>query len=349
MRPIGPMGLMRPIRRQFARTLDYAMCVLMNRLQCRQRLDGRSRAALEAYLDECQSLTPAQFFAAPPFDPRPASEPVTGLPILRWDTPRPSGYPANDRAHVLLFMPHPGGPTVFLLHALASIGDKGYRRLARRFNAAGWNACFIHLPYHYSRIPPGCLNGEFAVSADLVRTGEGLRQGVTELRQLMAWLRGQGVREFGLWATSYGGWIAALLLGVEPDFRFAVLQAPIVNVAHAIWESGTSRHLRSELARCGITQSLVQRHEHLTSPMRVRPACGPDRVILAAGLWDQISRPEDIAALHRLWAGSAFISVEQGHYGFRMGQACFQHLTTHGCIDGQDVSKIRNSKLEIRK
>jgi len=327
---------MRPIRRQFARTLDYAMCVLMNRLQSRQRLDGRSRAALEAYLDECQSLTPGQFFAAPPIDPHPRPEPGSGLPVLRWETPYPSGYPANDRTHVVLYMPHPGGPTLLMLHALASTSAKGYGLLARRFNAAGWNACFVHLPYHYSRIPPGCRNGELAVSPDLVRTGQGLRQGVAELRQLIAWLRAQGVGEFGLWATSYGGWVGALLLGVERDFRFAVLQVPIVNVAHAIWESAAARHLRSELVRCGITQALVQRHEHLTFPMRVQPACNPDRIILAAGLWDRIAPADDIAALHCRWAGSTFISVEQGHFGYRMAEVCFRHLGAQGFIGIDD-------------
>jgi hypothetical protein len=323
---------MKPIRRQVARTLDFGMCVLMNRIQRRHRLDATSRAVLEAYLDQCERLTPAEFFEAPPFDPRHATEAESGLPVLNWATPRPSGFPANDRAHVLLFAPHPGAPTVLMLRALASTSDKGYRLWGRRFNDAGFNACFVHLPYHYSRVPPGCRNGELAITPDLVRTAQGLRQGVTELRQLMVWLRAQGVREFGLWATSYGGWIGALLLGVEPDFRFAVLQAPIVNVSHAIWESAAARHLRSELARAGITPTLVERHEHLTFPMRVQPICGPERVLLAAGVWDQIARADDIAALHRGWAGSALISVEQGHFGFRMAEACFQHLGAQGLI-----------------
>jgi hypothetical protein len=308
------------------------MCVMVNHIQRRQLLDGGSRAALEAYMEECESLTPADFFVAPPIDSQPEQEPGTGLPILRWDTPRPSGCPVNDRAHALLFISHPGAPTVLMLHALASASDQGYRGWASRFNAAGWNACFVHLPYHYSRVPPGCRNGELAITPDLVRTGQGLRQGVTELRQLMAWLRGQGISEFGLWATSYGGWIGALLLGIEPAFRFAVLQAPIVNVRHAIWESGIARHLRSELVRCGITQALVERHAHLTFPMNVRPLCGPERVILAAGIWDRIVTMEDVMALHRAWAGSALILVEQGHFGFRMAEACFRHLGEHGFI-----------------
>jgi hypothetical protein len=320
----------------------------MNRIQSRQRLNGGSRAALEAYLDECERLTPAQFFAAPPMEPETGSEPGTGMPILRWETPIPSGYPANDHGHALLFLPHPGAPAVLMLHALASRGDKGYRRLARGFNDAGLNACFVHLPYHYSRIPPGCRNGELAVSPDLVRTAQGLRQGVTELRQLMAWLRGQGIREFGLWSTSYGGWTAALLLGVEPDFRFAVLQTPIVNVSHAIWESPAARHLRSELVRAGITQALVERHEHLTSPMRVQPACGADRIILASGLWDRIALAGDIAALHRAWPGSALLSVEQGHFGLARRATGTWSSIGSSAPEAPDKIEIRNTKIENR-
>ena len=320
---------MKPLRRHYARTLDFAMCALMNGMQRRHWLDTGSRSALEAYMDECEGLTPAQYFAVAPVEPGEETERGSGLPILRWDTPRPSGYPANDRAHALLFMANRGAPTVLMLHALASLADRGYRALGRRFNAAGWNACFVHLPYHYSRVPPGCRNGELAITPDLVRTAEGLRQGVNELRQLMMWLRGQGVDEFGLWATSYGGWIGALLLGVESDFRFAVLQAPIVDISQVIWESPASRHLRAELTSRDITRALVERMEHLAFPMNVQPACGAERVILAAGVWDEVSRAEDIATLHRRWSGSTILTVEQGHFGYQMEEACFRHLQAH--------------------
>jgi hypothetical protein len=323
---------MRIVRQGVAATLDSVMCVLMNRMQARHRLHAGSRAELESYLAECATMTPGEFFHAPPPDAEESPEPLTGVPVLRWTSPHPSGYPANNRAHALLFLPHPGGPTVLMFHALASTSDKGYRDWARRFNEAGWNACFVHLPYHYSRVPAGFKNGELAITPDLVRTGQGLRQGVAEARQLMAWLRGRGVREFGLWATSYGGWIGALLLGVEADFRFAVLQAPIVNVEHAIWQSGTARHLRAELVRVGITQALVQQHAHLTFPMSVQPACGAERVLLAAGIWDQIATADDIIALHRRWTGSSLIRVEQGHFGFRMAEECFRQLHERGWV-----------------
>jgi hypothetical protein len=66
--------------------------------------------------------------------------------------------------------------------------------------------------------------------------------------------------------------------------------------------------------------------------MSVQPACGAPRVLLASGVWDRIARPDDVAALHRRWPGSALISVEQGHFGFRMAEACYRHLSERGLM-----------------
>ena len=73
-----------------------------------------------------------------------------------------------------------------------------------------------------------------------------------ELRQLMSALRERGSSEFGVLATSYGGWIGALLAMVERDLRFVALMAPIVNIEHAIWESPAARSIRRELRGANI-------------------------------------------------------------------------------------------------
>ena len=217
-----------------------------------------------------------------------------------------------------------------MLHALMSTSDTGYRRWAGRFNALGWNACFVHLPYHYSRSPRGFANGELAISADLVRTAEGLRQGVVELRQVMRHLRGRGCVEFGLWASSYGAWIGALLSFMERDFRFLALMEPIVNIEHAIWSGPASIFLRRELRRAGIDHALVERHFHLTSPMQHTPLCGNDRVLFSTGDYDRIARLEDVEELRQAWPGSQLLRVQQGHFGHRMMPAVFQRLKAQG-------------------
>ncbi len=293
----------------------------MNLLQLRHRLHDGSRAEMERYITECEHLTPSEFYAVPA-DGELSSAMGMDRETVTWPSAVQTGFPRNDIARVDIFPCSAGweAPTVLMLHALMSAGDVGYRKWARHFNALGWNACFLHLPYHYSRVPPGFWNGELAMTADLMRNAQGLRQGVIEVRQVMSALRARGCGEFGILGTSYGGWIGALLASVEPDLRFAALMAPIVNVYHALWESPAAVTMRRELRRAGIDPVLVGRHFHLSSPSEMEPMTNAERILFVAGDYDLIARADDIEALHRKWRGSQFLRVAQGHFGFRMMQ-----------------------------
>jgi pimeloyl-ACP methyl ester carboxylesterase len=225
----------------------------------------------------------------------------------------------NGRVRVTLFAARRDAPTVIILHALMSASDTGYRFWSRRFNALGWNAAFVHLPFHYSRRPPGHLNGELCFTADLVLTGDTLRQAVVEIRQLLAWLRAQGSREFGLLGTSYGGWVAALLAALEPDLRFLALLAPIVNVGYALYEGPTSWTLRGQLARAGLERTMVDRHAHLSSPLEAPPAGNAAaRTVIIGGTFDRIVPMVDLVALRDAWPGSELVAVPQAHFGYGM-------------------------------
>jgi pimeloyl-ACP methyl ester carboxylesterase len=220
---------------------------------------------------------------------------------------------------------------VFILHALMSVSDRGYRRWAARFNERGWNACFVHLPFHYSRVPSGFANGELAITADLVRTGEGLRQATSELRQLIALLRARGGRDFGVVGSSYGGWVGALLASVE-ELRFAALLEPIVDVDHAIWRSPASIAMRRHLRAQEITPELVARHFHLSCPLHAPPLGDPAGVLLIAGTHDRIAPRECIQAFHERCPGSALLEVPQGHFGYRMLPAAWDWLVERGIV-----------------
>ena len=149
-------------------------------------------------------------------------------------------------------------------------------------NSAGTRVSFIcHTTFRVS--PTGYWNGELAITPDLIRNAEGLRQGVIELRQIMESLRGHGCHEFGVLATSYGGWIGALLTLVESDFRFVALMSPIVNIEQAIWHSPAARRIRRELVQANIERALVARHFHLSSPLHGRPVCDPTRILFVTG------------------------------------------------------------------
>jgi hypothetical protein len=186
------------------------------------------------------------------------------------------------------------------------------------------------LPYHYSRVPRGHWNGELAITANLVRNAEGLRQGVMEVRQLIAALREQGCRQFGILGTSYGAWIGALLACVESDLRFFALMAPIVNVEHAIWQNPATSVMRRELRRARIAPELVARHFHLSSPSHIEPLCDPERVLFVLGEFDLIARPVDIELIQQKWRGSELLRVPQGHFGYRMMRDTIARLEERG-------------------
>jgi 1-acyl-sn-glycerol-3-phosphate acyltransferase len=333
----------RPLRRATATAVDLAMCASMNLLQSRHRLNGRSAEKMERYVAECEKLTPREYYAAPqdvdlvrqtdglvPWRVR-AIENGNGAAIT-WRSPIETKFPRNNIARADFFACARGktAPTVFMLHALMSATHIGYRRWAARFNELGWNACFVHLPYHYSRVPRGHWNGELAITADLIRNAEGLRQGVMEVRQLIAAFRETGCREFGILGTSYGGWIGALLAMVEPELRFVALMCPIVNVEHAIWQNPGTAFMRRELRRVKIAPELVARHFHLSSPLHNEPLCDPERVLFASGDFDLIARPGDIDAIQQKWRGSDLVRVAQGHFGYRMMRETIARLRERG-------------------
>jgi 1-acyl-sn-glycerol-3-phosphate acyltransferase len=321
-----------PFSRVAATIIDSLMCASMNFLQSRHRLHARSRDEMERYVAECEKLTAHDFYAAPRDGEIASAIGDTYGATFSWRSPIDTKFSANNIARTDFFPCARGwsAPTVLILHALMSASHVGYRRWAAHFNELGWNACFVHLPYHYSRVPRGYWNGELAITADLIRNAEGLRQGVIEVRQLMVALRERGGGEFGILGTSYGGWIGALLAMVERDFRFVALMAPIVNVEHAIWESPASAFMRRELRRAKIEPSLVARHFHLSSPMHNEPLCSAERVLFVAGEFDLIARPADIEKIQQKWRGSELLHVRQGHFGYRMLRETIGRLKERG-------------------
>ena len=327
-----PKNPRRRLHRAAANAVDFAMCVSMNLVQSRHRLNGRSAEEMDRYVVECEKLTPHEYYAAPKDVGLVAAIQNANGSSLTWRSPIETEFPRNNVARADFFPCGRGkaAPTVFMLHALMSATHIGYRRWAARFNELGWNACFVHLPYHYSRVPPGHWNGELAITADLIRNAEGLRQGVIEVRQLIGALRDHGYGEFGILGTSYGGWIGALLAMVERDLRFVALMCPIVNVEHAIWQNPGTAFMRRELRRAKIAPKLVARHFHLSSPLHNEPACDPARVLFVSGDFDLIARPADIDAIQQKWRGSELLRVPQGHFGYRVMRETVTRLKERG-------------------
>ncbi|HZC36140.1 MAG TPA: hypothetical protein VE242_11030, partial [Chthoniobacterales bacterium] len=300
------------------------MCLMLNRLQPRGRKEVIQRLDLERYINQCNGLTLGQFYALEPME-----EIREARGFLRWRSPVETSFPENAKAYASLFVSPDGwsAPTVIFLHALMSASDFGYRRIAGRFNEIGWNAVFPHLPFHYSRVPRGHFNGALALTANLPRNGETLRQAVKELRQLIEYCRAREGRRFGIIATSYGGWIGALLSFVEADLEFITLLQPIADVEQAIWDSPAGAAIRAELIRAGVERGISLQHAHLSSPLHGKPLIDPGKITLIAGAYDCVVPVQTIERLAEAWGRLPVTIVPQGHFGYRAMRVALRELS----------------------
>ena len=294
-------------------SMDAILYAVMNWMHWQLRHDTTNRKTLEAYLDTCAPLDRPSYFAPPLME-----ETEETSDHVSWKSPIQTPFDANNRARALFFPAHNAGteaPTLIILHALMSASDGGYRRIAARMNKQGWNVLFPHLPFHYSRSPEHHVQGSLAITTDLVRNGETLRQAVQEIRQLMAWSRARGSTKMGFLSTSYGGWIASLILSLE-KVDFALLLQPITEINYATFKSPLARVMAALLTAHGITSHHLERHAHLTAPLLGMPQCAPERIIVIGGTRDRIAPPDQLQHFCRHW-NAVYDEVEQGHYGYR--------------------------------
>jgi pimeloyl-ACP methyl ester carboxylesterase len=298
---------------QTAAGLDSAMCALINGIQWRLQKQVCTAEELDTYMSACERVSRDQFFRV-----QSPSDFARAGQHLEWRSPIQTPFPENQTARARIFLGDQGfqAPTVIFLHALMSANDFGYSRLGAQLNRRGWNAVLMHLPFHYSRVPRGYLNGSLALTSNLAHNAETLRQAVIEARQLMEFFRNKGCPGFGMIGTSYGGWVGALVSFMERDFRFVTLLQPIADIEHAIWENPAAFMIRRTLATARIHPGISRRHAHLTSPLDGRPACEGRRVLIIGGAYDTIAPPSVLKRLAAAWPDSQFALVDQGHFGY---------------------------------
>lgn len=293
----------------------------INLLQARRRAGKHSHEAFMAYCKQWEGLTLGDYYHLP------EEVPLLDLPesgSFQTESPIPNpqftDHPENDHLNCDIWLGPKGwqSPTMFMLHGVMSVSDVGYRLWAKKLNSLGWTAIFFHLPYHYSRKPKNCLSGEIAFSSNLIRTAEGIRQAVIELRLVCRSLKAKGVPSIGLWGTSYGGWIASLLIMLEDIVTTAWLLEPIADVEHAIWKSPAAITMRQQLRQIGITAEDVQRFLPFVCPSYHKPLLDMHKILLIGGSFDLIAPVVSMKKLHQLWNGSHFYEFRQGHIGYQL-------------------------------
>jgi pimeloyl-ACP methyl ester carboxylesterase len=162
--------------------------------------------------------------------------------FLRFSSGVQTPYPENNLVNARWFPAKGRRAVVLLPHWNADA--IAYTSLSRVLNLLGISVLRLSMPYHDIRMPAETGRADYAVSANVGRTLDAVRQGVIDIRSCLDWLERQGFRQLGLIGTSLGSCHAFIAAAHDPRVRVAAFNHASTYFADVVWQGQTTRHIR---------------------------------------------------------------------------------------------------------
>jgi dienelactone hydrolase len=162
--------------------------------------------------------------------------------FLRFSSPVDTPYPQNNLVNARWFPAQGRRAVVLLPHWNADA--IAYTSLCKVLNLLGISVLRLSMPYHDIRMPSEIQRADYAVSANIGRTLDAVRQGVIDIRCCLDWLEQQGYPQLGLCGTSLGSCYAFIASAHDPRIRVAAFNHASTYFADVVWHGQTTRHIR---------------------------------------------------------------------------------------------------------
>jgi pimeloyl-ACP methyl ester carboxylesterase len=166
----------------------------------------------------------------------------THADFLRFTSPVKTPYAENDLVNARWYPARGRRAIVLLPHWNADA--LAYGSLCRVLNMLGIAVLRMSMPYHDIRMPVETRRADYAVSANIGRTMNALRQGVIDARCCLDWLEEQGYSQLGIVGTSLGSCYAFITAAHDPRIRVAAFNHASTYVADVVWHGQSTRHIR---------------------------------------------------------------------------------------------------------
>ena len=188
---------------------------------------------------------------------------------------------------------HAGGPRPWLVcvHATEMGRPEVDRRLFRAkylHEQLGLNVAMPVLPLHASR-RPARGSGAFFPTLDVLDNVHGLAQAASDVRSVIAWVREQDATGIGILGISLGGYVTALVAGLEEGLDCVIAGMPVVDFPD-VFRHNAPPEVR-ESPRFVALGDLSDALHQVVSPLRLNPATPVDRRFVFAGLADRLADP----------------------------------------------------------
>jgi len=122
-----------------------------------------------------------------------------------------------------------------------------YNSLCRLLNYMGIAVLRLSMPHHDIRRPAEIDRADYAVSANIGRTLDSVRQGVVDVRCCLDWLESQGYNRLGIVGTSLGSCYAFIATAHDPRIQVAAFNHASTYFADVVWHGQSTRHIREGL------------------------------------------------------------------------------------------------------
>ncbi|WP_197283689.1 alpha/beta hydrolase family protein [Mycobacterium sp. Marseille-P9652] len=292
------------------------------------RVDREVTAALDFYGRRGWLDSPEGFFAAPPPPTDVAVAPVKirrrTLRRIAFDSgyePHPGepgrerwlGYAPNRRVRALLLRHREPRPWVVCVHgALMGRGAVDLRlfRAWHLHEDLGLNVVLPVLPLHGPRKNKGAA----FPGQDLLDDVHAAAQSVWDIRRVISWIRSQEPgSSIGLNGMSLGGYVTALVAGVEDGLTCAVLGVPVADLIEVLGGHGG---LGDDDPR---THTLERARPlgRMVSPLSLTPRVPKSGRFIYGGLADRLVNPrEQVLRLWEHWDRPEIVWYHGAHTGF---------------------------------
>jgi dienelactone hydrolase len=247
--------------------------------------------------------------------------------FLRFTAPVKTPYPENNRVNARWFPAKGRRAIVLLPHWNADA--IAYVSLCRLLNMLGISVLRLSMPYHDIRMPAEISRADYAVSANIGRTLDAVRQGVVDVRCCLDWLEQQGYDKLGIVGTSLGSCYAFIAAAHEPRIRVAAFNHASTYVADVVWHGQSTRHIRQGL-ESQITLETLRNSWLAVSPMAYFDKFSryPRKSLIIYAKYDLTFLPElsrnVVEEFERHGLDHKVVILPCGHY--TMGEAPYSYM-----------------------
>jgi dienelactone hydrolase len=225
-------------------------------------------------------------------------------------------FPARGRRAIVL-LPHWNADAI------------AYTGLCHVLNMLGIAVLRMSMPYHDIRMPAEIGRADYAVSANIGRTIDAVRQGVVDIRCCLDWLEQQGYTRLGIAGTSLGSCYAFIAAAHDPRIRVAAFNHASTYFADVVWHGQSTRHIRQGIEQ-QITLETLRQAWLAVSPMAYFEQFSrwPRKSLIVYAKYDLTFLPEFSRSVVEEFARHGLdhkvVALSCGHY--TMGEAPYKYI-----------------------